>query len=462
MRRILRPRLAAFAAILMLAGLVFACGSGSKPAAPAASSAAGTVPELPARKDLPNGTGSSGYVVLAWNDLGMHCLNPSYDAAVILPPYNTVVAQVVKRGNPPQPVTSGLTVSYRILGNTRSSNKGSYGQFWVYAQKLFGETLPLDQGLNLDDPTVHNGLSGTMLAKEDHFLASGIPVTPINDQGVWNPYQVGEITVKDASGRVLAKTTATVPTSDEINCAKCHGKDALNEVLRQHDTAHGTRLFANRPVLCASCHGSPVLGTTGPGTSGMYLSQAIHGSHATRGAACYDCHPGATTRCSRSLAHTAADGNCMACHGDMANVANTIKSGTRIPWAQEPKCVTCHSGVAGVDTGMALFRNARGHGNLYCSACHGSAHAMVPTSQASDNAQAIQYTGGSKSIGSCAACHDSNRVKDASEWAHKHTAAGDNQASACNVCHTGFKDPQQAKWPHRFQWKTRASGSDDD
>lgn len=33
---------------------------------------------------------SSNYILVAWNDLGMHCLNPTYDTAVILPPYNTV------------------------------------------------------------------------------------------------------------------------------------------------------------------------------------------------------------------------------------------------------------------------------------------------------------------------------------------------------------------------------------
>lgn len=449
--------LAGAASALALAGLIAACG-GSKPDAPATSAA-----PTQEQRALPNRTGSSAYVVLAWNDLGMHCLNPSYDAAVILPPYNTVVAQVVKRGNPPQPVTSGVTVSYRILNNTKSSTKGSFGQFWTNMQKLFGVSLPVDKGLNLDDPTVNNGLSGTMLAKGDHFLASGIPLTPIDDKGVWNPYQVGEITVKDASGKVVAQTTTTVPTSDEISCSKCHGSDALNEVLRKHDAAHGTQLFANKPVLCASCHGSPALGTSGPGSSGMYLSQAVHGFHATRGAACYDCHPGATTKCNRSLAHTAADGNCTTCHGDMANVANTIKSGARVPWASEPKCATCHSGVAEVDTGSALYRNARGHGNLYCSACHGSPHAMVPTSQPSDNAQAIQYQGKAKAIASCAACHSSNRGGGFSEFAHKHTAAGDNQPSACNICHTGFQDvTQQAKWPHQFQWKARGGSGGGD
>ena len=39
--------------------------------------------------------------------------------------------------------------------------------------------------------------------------------------------------------------------------AKCHGADPLLDVLQKHDDEEGTDLAANRPVLCASCHGSP-------------------------------------------------------------------------------------------------------------------------------------------------------------------------------------------------------------
>src|SRR5512138_3164748 len=109
------------------------------------------------------------YVALAWNDLGMHCLNPTYDKAVILPPYNTVWVQVIKRGSPPQIVTAGLTVEYSLQNNTYSYGKRSYGGFWDNMQQLFGLTLPHDKGLNLEDPNIHNGLSGTMVVKGDHF-----------------------------------------------------------------------------------------------------------------------------------------------------------------------------------------------------------------------------------------------------------------------------------------------------
>jgi hypothetical protein len=59
----------------------------------------------------------------------MHCLNPTYDRLVILPPYNNLLAQVVQRGNPPKIVTSGITVDYRIQDNTYSYGKRNYGQF---------------------------------------------------------------------------------------------------------------------------------------------------------------------------------------------------------------------------------------------------------------------------------------------------------------------------------------------
>jgi len=407
---------------------------------------------------------SSDYTLLAWNDLGMHCLNPTYDTLVILPPYNTVWAQLVKRGNPPQIVTSGITMEYALVNNTYSYGKtyatfgSDYKQFWDNSLALFGITLTHDTGLNLVDPTLHNGLSGTMVVAGDHFEVDGIPATPVNDSNVWNPYQVIEITAKDSTtGTVLRTTRATVPTSDEIHCDKCHGSggmaSAFTDILARHDGDIGTNLSGQTPVLCASCHGSPALGQTGPGTAGLYLSQAIHGFHANiTGIGCYDCHPGTTTQCSRSLAHTAADGNCTDCHGTIANVASSIAGG-RIPWASEPKCVTCHPGVAEVDTGTTLYRNATGHGGMSCPACHGSPHAMVPSREASDNYQAIQYQKKALSLGSCAVCHSSSKGAGLSDFLEEH--GGTSNPSACAVCHTTIDTTNTALWPHHFEWTAR-------
>jgi hypothetical protein len=395
------------------------------------------------------------YVVFAWNDLGMHCLNPTYDTAVILPPYNTVWAQVVKKGDNPEIITQGLEAEYKLINNTHSYEKRSYGQFWDNCQKLFGITLVKDTGLNLEDPGIHNGLSGKMVDKGDHFVVNGIPTTPVDDSDVWNPYQVAEITIKNLAGDVVAQTRATVPTSDEINCAKCHGNNAFLDALEKHDKDNKTSLLADKPVLCASCHGSPALGTSGKGSSGKYLSEAIHGFHASKGASCQDCHPGQISKCSRSLKHTAEDGNCITCHGDMKNVADTVSSGSRTPWVNEPKCVTCHTNIAEVDTGTTLYRNAKGHGAVYCASCHGSPHAMVPSREDSDNYQAMQYQNKAKSIGSCGACHSSSKgVDNMGEFKSTHAGANPEHKNACHICHTSITT-DNAKWPHSYQWKSR-------
>jgi len=393
---------------------------------------------------------SQDYVVFAWNDLGMHCLNPTYDKAVILPPYNNLMAQVVLRGNPPKIVTDGVTVEYRIIGNTTSYDKRGYGGFWDNVTALFGlASLQHDVGLT------GNRLSGTMQAASGHFEATGIPVTPVNDMGAWDPLQIAELTVKDGSGKTLATTRATVPTSDDINCAKCHGNDAFNDVLQKHDDEEGTSLMQSKPVLCAKCHGSPALGQTGRGTAGTYLSEAIHGFHADKGASCYDCHPGNTTKCNRSEKHTAADGNCTRCHGTADQVASSTKTG-RIPWVNEPTCATCHAGVTDAGSTAALYRNSTGHGNMMCTACHGSPHAMVPSLKDADNYQAMQYQPYSKSpktLGSCGTCHSSSRGEsEIDDYAEVHGGSNPEKENGCYICHTSVQS-NTARWPHAFTWQ---------
>ena len=431
---------------------------------------------------------STQYVVVAWNDLGMHCLNPSYDTAVILPPYNTIWAQVIKRGTTPQIVTSGISIDYRIINNTTSVStvKVTFAQFWdsVFTTKLFGTVLTPDFGLNLVTPTLHNSLTGSMVLNGTHFQVNGIPLTPINDFGVKNPYQIAEITVKDTAGIVLAQTQATVPTSDEFSCGKCHNTDDSNpfiDMLIKHDRNQGTSLNSNRPVLCASCHGSPALGTPGgAGTSGKYLSQAIHGYHAGKTApggatiGCNDCHPGPTAKCNRSQAHSditkvvpaaGSTDSCsnINCHGTLTKIAGDISSGTKIPWVNEPKCVNCHTGVTGVDTGADLYRNASGHGGLSCAGCHSSPHAMYPVSAASadqtGNYQAVQYQGVAKTLGSCiSSCHQhpTSQGGGSSNFMEEHSTGNfGGKTVSCGICHTGFVNPVIGNWPHGYTWKAR-------
>ena len=171
----------------------------------------------------------------------MHCLNLSYDEMVILPPYNTVNVQVVKRGDPPQIATTGIAIDYSLINNTSSFGKRQYGGFWTNFTALFWGTAPANKiGLT------GTALAGSMTLKTDYFTAEGMPVVPVNDAGVWDPFQVIEVKIKDLVGNLLATTHAAVPTSDEINYAKCHTEGngtVFSNILKVHDDKNGTNLI---------------------------------------------------------------------------------------------------------------------------------------------------------------------------------------------------------------------------
>ena len=96
---------------------------------------------------------------------------------------------------------------------------------------------------------------------------------------------------------------------------------------------------------------------------------------------------------------------CQNCHGTMAQVAYSITTGRR-PWLDEPRCgnTTCHGSNHSEEPGT-LYRNSRGHGGLYCSACHGSPHAILPTVQPNDNMQSIRLQGFAGPLSNCSVCH---------------------------------------------------------
>ena len=337
------------------------------------------------------------YEVLAWNDLGMHCYDADFSAFCILPPYNTLWAQVIEKGSPPRLVTDGLTVSYEFENNTRSADKTN---FWQYAEKLFGKRLEAGIGLN------GKGVSGKMDAAGDHFIAEGIPLTEICDDGRVLHYQTAVITVRDASGTILAQTRCIAPLSTEMHCSTCHDDGKMGgiatgnyrtNILVLHDRLSGTKLFNDRPVLCASCHPSNALGTKGNIIS---LSHAIHRRHKfirDNLQGCYNCHPGKNTECLRGVMF--AKGKiCKDCHGNMQTVADT----KRQPWLQEPDCIPCHR--YGAEPGK-LYRMSAGHGGLYCEACHNSTHAEYPSSMEADNMQPVRLQQNSFPIKNCGVCH---------------------------------------------------------
>jgi len=364
-----------------------------------AAAACGTVPAAYA----PAQTGT--YTIIAYNDLGMHCMQRDFSHFMILPPYNNVQAVVIQRGIEPNIIgqTSGIfTLEYTIPSNTHSADKTNW---WTYQNALLGLNSPPDVGVT------GNGMSGNLEPTgTGRWEVTGVPVTPVSDAGIDDPYPLATLVLRN-QGTAVARTQTVVPASWEISCNQCHDEPGVPvevDILRDHDRLHGTNLEGAQPVFCASCHADPALGA--PGVAGVStFSSAMHTAHSTRmgmlppdfGNSCYACHPGRRAQCQRDV-HSANGVACMDCHGDMAAVGNPA----RTPWVTEPRCGDCHTraGFAFEPPGV-LFRNAEGHGGVACFACHGSPHAITPTVTERDNLQAVRLQGHAGPIDTCLVCH---------------------------------------------------------
>ena len=347
---------------------------------------------------------SSDYVLTAWNDLGMHCMDGNdFSVWSILPPYNTLHAQLKdKHGGL---VTSGVVITYEATTgtdgkiNTSSANKTN---FWSYSSTLFpGSNLLQDVGLagNKTPSTTPQTLSFNTTYK--WWEAEGIPLTPYNDDGSKNYYPLVKVTAKDNTGKVLATAKVVLPVSDEMDCKRCHAsnapaakakpnagwvydadpeKDFKYNILRLHDERHPTAVSAysttlsakgynyntsglettareGTPILCAACHSSNAL--PGTGIDGIKpFTQAIHSYHAnvtdpltglsmnssTNRSACYACHPGAATKCLRGAMGDAKDhngNNVIQCQSCHGHMSQVGDAG-RQGWLDEPNCQACH------------------------------------------------------------------------------------------------------------------------
>ncbi|MEN8217506.1 MAG: hypothetical protein ABFS56_14280 [Pseudomonadota bacterium] len=318
--------------------------------------------------------------VLAFNDLGMHCMNSTFSIFATLPPFNVVNAQVVGQDSDGEPkLLDGdqIELRYSAVTDRRgsiNSNSIAKTDFWKYSQGLFGMDLSEGEGLTgffmpADNPGAQQLHYNT---KNDWFSADGIPITPTDDVGQTNPYPMLRINAYDKqTGGLLGATDVVLPVSTEANCNSCHatGKIAANNpaitwtsdddpdvqaqtddlvklevqaqknVLVSHDEKHGTNLQNSTPVLCAACHYSAALDLTGDGPQGEQKnlatsSKVMHEHHGEQLDAngkpvfpsdapveqtCYQCHPGKITQCQRGAMKTVGL-ECNSCHGDMLAV----------------------------------------------------------------------------------------------------------------------------------------------
>jgi hypothetical protein len=93
---------------------------------------------------------------------------------------------------------------------------------------------------------------------------------------------------------------------------------------------------------------------------------------------------------------------CTSCHTSM----EAVGSADRKPWVDEPRCDNCHHLTGKTyEQPDTLYRNSVGHYGVPCAACHGSPHAITPTSQPNDNVQAIGLQGTAGPIKDCTVCH---------------------------------------------------------
>ena len=429
------------------------------------------------------------YVLLAWNNLGMHCISDCYAEWVLLPPANDIFAQLVKRGEKPQVITEGVKLNYFV--EPGFEKPADVCSFWKHAKSLFGAQPPDNVGL------AGNGLTGELKPHADHkwFEAALIPVKPYPASGGYNPYPIFTIQARDAkTNRILAETRTVAPTATEMGCKNCHGGPWLvddlagispqtgRDVLKSHDRLSNTALveaaMSGNPKLCQSCHPDPVLGAKGQPEL-LNLPAAIHGFHANflsgRGSeACAYCHPNrpdGPTKCLRGT-HGTAEIGCVRCHGYledhalsllkhedeagkaaakplMANLTPRLGESKeainpRLPWMQEPDCATCHvkRGVKpDKKTSVAFNAWTKDGAGLYrftpdklhamaCIACHNSPHANYPTvnkyGKNRDNIGPMQYQSNPRSIGA-----DNN----------------------CSVCHTKevTQDAHHLGRPHKTE-----------
>ncbi len=439
-------------------------------------------------------TGNGTFRLLAWNDLGMHCMDGSdYSVFSILPPYNNLIAQLVEKGDgTARRISQGVTITYQAVPslkgkwNTSSANKTN---FWNYAKLLFKANLQKDIGLTGNPVASKTPAPMRYEAANDWWKAEAIPMMPRNDDGTTNHYPMVKVVAKDLQGKVLAQTITVLPVSDEMDCRKCHGsnagytatrptngfvndpdpnKDYKYNILRLHDQKHDISSYladlknrgysyqasleqtarSGTPILCAACHRTNALGTQG--FSGIdSLSSAIHSRHAhvidptssqplsnsNNRDACYACHPGQTTQCLRGAMGKAknSDGSSkMQCQSCHGSMS-AVGSAQRTDWLDEPKCQNCH-------------QEGKRYTTAVTDAVSGTLRAALDTRFATTPDRPIggkslyRFSTGHGKL-QCAACHgathaiyESARAEDNKESIMAQGHAG--TIAECTVCHT--------------------------
>jgi PKD repeat protein len=437
-------------------------------------------------------------VLVGWTDVGLHEFD-STDCSVysLMPPYSTIQAQLVSGGllltNP-----AGITVTYQAVadasGSINSTSQGK-GNFYQNAAALYGKVLAPDAGLaGFSMPGRSNQpMQMVFDPVRKSFAATGIPLTPYDDQGKRNPFPLMRLVARDSRGTLLATTDLAVSVSDGMDCRRCHASGAEAEarpphgwawatdplrdyklnVLQSHDdhllgSSEMTRTLGvagynpaglvatvlkdGKPISCLRCH--PGGGIPDSGLAGARpLTQVMHTKHAyisdpatgitliatTNSGACLACHIGSEKTALRGVHHRTvnADGSaamqCQSCHGTVG----AIGAATRVGWVNEPACQSCHTGTATSNSGALRYTSvftAPGQTRVAANATFGT-----PTNAQSGGFVRFQQATGHGGLG-CAACHGSSHAEWPSSQANENLQSRAIQGqvgvlTSCTACH---------------------------
>jgi PKD repeat protein len=352
--------------------------------------------------------------VLGWNNLGMHCMDSDYSVFSILPPYNTVEAQLIVNG---LLLTNGAgyTITYQAVADpTGSFNSTAIGKgnFYTYVQSLFGANPPPDMGLaGWAMPGLPNIPQSMLFEQTNHpaagvatpvnwWRAEGIPLSPYDDAHVKNPYPLMRLIAWNAANQPVATNDVVLPVSDEMDCRACHASgtllsveplqgwvwDGLPErdfrlnILLRHDetefsnhaSLYSAALAARgfnpqglylgvvadgKPVLCAACHASEALGAPSYSTIPP-LTASVHGFHA------HVTDPVANT----SLNDIANRSACYRCHPGSTTrcLRGAMGAAVAADGSMEMQCQSCHGTMSqvGSTNRVGWFMEPN------CQACH--------------------------------------------------------------------------------------------
>jgi Bacterial Ig domain/Immunoglobulin domain len=388
------------------------------------SNSAGSVTSAAATLTVNPAVGAAaGTLVLGWNNLGMHCMDKDFSVFSILPPYNTIEAQLIVNG---ALVTSGngYTVTYEAVADPSGSiNRTAQGKtdFYQYTPYLYG-ALPMDMGLKGWAMPGPNNVPQGMLFENNNspasgvstpvnwFRAEGIPITPYDDVLQKNEYPLMRIVARDSAKNIIAANDVVVPVSDEMDCRACHAsgtgtamplegwvndpnpeRDYRLNILRLHDELQDPSTYpgilssngfspqglyydvvtTGQPVLCAKCHLSEALQGSGYGNLPP-LTTAIHSLHA-----------GVTDPITGTTLDSAVNRTaCYRCHPGSSTKCLRGAMGTAVAanGTMEMQCQSCHGNLSkvGNSSRVGWFMEPN------CQSCH--------TGTAASNNGQIRYT----------------------------------------------------------------------